>query len=155
MIRQAVVTLFFAAGVVSSASAANIGFRGGGFLSNPTQACIDNGWGQVNYVSARYRPPNVGANGPQTFLAVHDQFSAQSYVLASGKLTSKFKNVQGGATFFGTALFINQAKVKVTFLQPETITASTQDVIIAGQIQGVSDLPGCKFDFRFSLTRQP
>src|SRR5882724_10325151 len=41
------------------------------------------------------------------------------------------------------------SKGSVTFLDPATITTTTTDVIIAGQIQTVSDVPGCQFDFRF------
>ena len=41
----------------------------------------------------------------------------------------------GGATYAGTALLANQARVRVTFLDPATITTATTDVIIARQIQ--------------------
>ena len=156
MIKQTVLgSLILTAMSITSASAATVEFRGGGFLTNPTPECIADGWGQSNYENVRFRPPNLGDNGPQTRLAIHSLFSAESYVLASGNLNANFKNVQGGGTFAATGLYGNQAKVRVTFKQPATITATTKDIIIAGQIQTIGDVAGCQMDFRFSLTLKP
>jgi len=154
MIRTVCATLLFA-GMMAPVSAAPVEFRGGGFLTNPTPECIADGWSQTNYESVRFRPPNLGTNGPQTVLSIHGLFSAEGYVLATGNLNSTFKNVQGGGTWAGTGLFTNQAKVLVNFKQPRTIDATTTDVILAGQIQTIGDVPGCQMDFRFSLTLKP
>jgi hypothetical protein len=45
--------------------------------------------------------------------------------------------------------------MRVTFKQPSNFTASTTDIIIAGQIRNLGDTLNCQADFRFSLTRKP
>ena len=138
--------------LATSASAA-VEFRGAGYLTNPTPACLDQGWSPVEFGVARYRPPLVGGNGPDTHIAFSQIGGAESFVLSTGALGTKFKAVQGGQTYSATGLF--NARVRVTTLRPTLIDTTTQDVTIAGQIDGFDATTGCVFDFRFDLTKKP
>lgn len=155
MIRQIFLGSLMIVGATSIASAAPVEFRGGGFITNLTPECIADGWSEGTYQNIRFRPPNLGTNGVQTSLSLFYSFSAVGYVLASGNLGAKFKNVQGNFIYAQAFPFANQAAIRVTFSQPVSFSNTTTDIVIGGQIKNFGDTANCQVDFRFSLTLKP
>lgn len=138
--------------LASPAKAQQVEWRGGGYLTSPSQACIDDGYDEKNYVSVRFRPKGFGSNGSQTRLGIfHPLFFATSYA-REGTFSKSFKAVQGGGTSAGT--FLYDAKLKVT-QTPAKLVESTEVVRLVGQIQAYGGTQGCTFDFDFNLSKRP
>jgi len=151
----------FLAGAIASASpslarADVVDFRGGGWISNFTEACVEVGWGpRTLYVNARYRPPRLGDNGPNTRITFLTSHYATSYLLPEGNLTNRFKPVRGGGTGAGTFFFSQDPQMRITLQQPRNVRPRTPSVRLRGQIRDFDNTPGCRVNFDISVTQRP
>jgi hypothetical protein len=130
-------------------------WRGGGYVTFQTQACVDEGFRPIEFRLVRYVPPNVGTNGPSTRLVFYLRWGAVSYRLPSGELGTTFQNVEGGRTFRGTQFFDNQAKMRVIVRRPIVVAENTPSVRLSGVILNFEDVLGCRAVFDVSLARDP
>ncbi|MEJ8574932.1 hypothetical protein [Microbaculum marinum] len=138
--------------LAAPAKAQQVEWRGGGFLSSLTQACLDDGYKEHEYVSVRYRPKGFGSNGSQSRIGFfHPLFFATSYAI-NGNFAKSFKPVQGGGTSAGTFLF--ETTMKLT-QKPSKLTDSTPSVELSGQIRNYGGTPDCTMAFEVNLTRRP
>jgi len=159
-LRRPLTTIALAVALVmagsATVSAQIVEYRGGGFLTNFTQACQQGGWGPgPAYVNARYRPPRLGNNGPSTRLAFYTGHYANSFVLPQGDLTNRFKAVSGGGTGSVTYFFAGRPQMRVTQQTPSTVRRGTAHLRLKGQIRRFDDYPGCRVTFDISLTKRP
>jgi len=141
----------------AAASAQTVEFRGGGYLSNLSQACQDAGWAAAGpfFVNVRYQPPRLGANGPQTRLSFYLSHYAAGYTLARGNLNRRFQPVAGGAVGPDAQLFDRPARMRVVQQTPANVRMGTPRLRLRGQIRRMDSVPGCTADFDVSLTRRP
>jgi hypothetical protein len=140
--------------LASPASAATVEWRGGGFLSTQSQACLDDGYRANEYVSVRFRPKGLGDNGDYSKLSFfHPLFFATSY-LRKGNFTKSYKAVSGGGTGSSTWFFASKVKLKAQ-LTPSKVGESTETVRIVGGIKNYGDTAGCDMTFDVSVTKRP
>lgn len=139
----------------SAAQAQVVEWRGGGFVTMETAACTNGGFGNVEYVSVRYRPPKMANNGPGVRMGLfHPLFFAHSYRLQQGLFNSTYKNAIAGGTSATTWTFENQARVRMVTV-PARVTRNTDSVRMTGNIQNFGDTKNCRAAFDFSLTKRP
>lgn len=138
-------------------SAETVEFRGGGYLSGLSQACQDAGWPSAGpfFVNARYQPPRLGDNGPQTRLSFYLSHYAAGYTLARGNLSRRFQPVAGGAVGPDAQMFDRPARMRVSQQTPANVRMGTPRLRLRGQIRRMDGVPGCTADFDVSLTRRP
>jgi len=145
-----------AASELSSPQATEHEFRGGGYVKNFSANCADNGWTGRYYMSVRYRPPGIGANGPETRITFFfPLFLAANYILESGNLNSNYKDVLGAGMSTRPYDFTIVPQMRVTEMTPNNVTGSTNYITMKGQIKGWSDIQGCRATFEVSLTKRP
>jgi hypothetical protein len=141
---------------VTPASAAEVEFRGGGYIEDFTSACAADGYTDPVYVNAIYRPRKLGSNGASTrFSFFFPSYYAASYELPKGKLGAAYKKVVGGATGTATSFFIVKPRMRILSKAPGRVKASTNSVSVTGQIDNFDGVSNCTATFRLSLQRHP
>lgn len=141
--------------LASPASAATVEWRGGGYLTSASQACLDDGYLPTEYVSVRFRPRGLGDNGPNTKISFfHPLFFATSYVRMNGNFAKSFKPVVSGGVGGGPYVIDKGAKLKAT-MTPSSVKAGTQTVRIVGEIRYYGGTVGCNMTFDVNLTKRP
>lgn len=120
-----------------SAQAANVDFSGTFHITKvaATPGCIENGAQVGDLFFFRFRPPNLGTNGPATklsmFLIGGTFGAAHSATLASGSLVgTAFKNVTTTGIFAGGGS--SPATLRFTSQIPATLTNTTPTISIVG-----------------------
>jgi hypothetical protein len=99
----------------------------------------------VNYI------PDLPNNGPETGLTLSDgPYNHNNITLASGTLNGPtFKTVT--VTHMGALVQQYTAQARITSHSPATITTTTENVILTGQISNWGDIPGCTVTFDVAL----
>lgn len=148
-------SIFIASAVIlaatSAASAQTVQWRGGTFITAVTPGCGTD-WSVGDYLNTRYRHPNLGGNGNFTGLSMFSNFYASTYAVA-GPLGTAFKTTENAGQIGGGVSFFNNATTKMRFASrvPTAVTATTQSIVINGQIAGFGGLPTCTVTFRSTL----
>lgn len=139
----------------SAAHSQHIEWRGGGFVTAETAACTNGGFGAIEYVSVRYRPPNIAGNGPGARLGIfHPLFFAHGYRLQQGLFNRNYKNAAGGGTSAGSWMFENQPSVRMV-TTPARVVRNTESIRMTGNIRNFGDVRNCRVAFDFTLTKRP
>jgi hypothetical protein len=116
-------------------------------ISAVTQGCIDNGVVRAGQTySFRFRPPNVGGNGPDTSLSIFAPYEAMNYRLLTGSLIGNtLQTVNGTGVFSGGGTF--SAKARITSQQPAELVDPVTQVLLTGDIEGFAGEPTCTVTF--------
>jgi hypothetical protein len=133
---------------------ANVEFRGYVCLLTVTPACTVEGWSAGNCGAFRYRPPNLGDNGPQTRFSYFDGLFAENYTLQTGSLIGTvFRTVQG--TGVGSGGWTFTATMRFTSQTPAALAATSPTVTLQGNIRTFDGIAGCDVSLRASGPRLP
>lgn len=142
-------------GAASAQGLPLVDFYGAGVISDLTRACVENGWTGPAPVEARFRPPDVAANGPATRIVVFSPGFTLSFRLDSGRLDRVFREVEG--VFIGSAGFIPDPPPALRLLRqtPALIAPDTPAVTLKLQVQNWYGLRGCHLDLDLYLLLKP
>lgn len=143
----------------ASANAANVEYTGTFHITKvaATQGCADNGAQVGDVFFARFRPPNLGTNGPETHLSVFQQFNtgagALSAQLASGSLVgTAFKSVSV-TQIFARAGGPYAATLRFTSQVPATPVDTTPTISIVGDWTNLAG-DACTIGFAATLIKK-
>lgn len=108
-------------------------------------------WNPVNeHAIARFRPSDLGTNGSYSNLTVFYSTYALGFRVL-GRFTSAYKTVD--AQDIGSGMGTWQPKVRFVTQVPATLTATTKQLVVTGQIQGFDYTPTCTVNFSMVLQR--
>ena len=146
MKRQIAVALL-TFGIVHPALATKVTWTGSICITAFTAACPAGDWA-VECYNMKYRPPNLGDNGPETHFAFGNDNFRYGLDLDTGSLIGKtFKPVrQTTVTTFGFTPTITQ--LRFTKHKPDVLTETTTSVEIEGNIKNVDGYANCNLTFR-------
>ncbi|MCL4185959.1 MAG: hypothetical protein KJZ85_00020 [Rhodobacteraceae bacterium] len=132
-----------------------VDFYGSGVISDLTHACVEQGWTGPAPVEARFRPPDVAANGPATRIVVFAPGFTLAFRLNAGRLDRIFREVEG--VYIGSAGFFPDMPPALRLLRqtPALIAPDTPAVTLKLQVQGWYGLRGCNLDLDLYLLRKP
>ena len=106
----------------------------------------------TNLATPPFTPPKLGSNGASTRLSYYFRFFSENYTLPRGRLTSKFKKVNGVG--IGRGAFSFTARLRLTKFTPKTVKSSTTFIDMAGQIRDFDGVANCNISFRATFTRR-
>jgi hypothetical protein len=148
-------SLAFLALTTAGASAEVINFYGSMCITAASAGCATANIkiGQCSLV--RYRPPNIGTNGPQTKFSQFSTASASNYTLPTGTLIgTTFQTVE--ASHIGQSTSTNAAAMRFSFHQPATVVATSNYINLRGDVTTWDDPDlACDISFRASFVQQP
>jgi hypothetical protein len=151
MKRLAIILGIGLGAMASTASAAQIEFRGALCFTATNATCVAQGWNTGCYSVSRYAPRRLGDNGEPTRLSFFDTFFAENYTRESGDLVSDtFRTVTGTAVGRSGFQFTSQMKITTQQPPPSKLTAESPSVAITGSINDFDGIPGCNVDFKAS-----
>jgi hypothetical protein len=153
LLTAAVAVLVSGGATLSPTTAAGQTFSawlGAGAFTALTSQCAPAWTLPQRLVGVVYRPDLPG-NGPETGLSLSTgEYNHYNFTLASGTLNgTTFKTVM--ATHMGGLVQQYTAEVKITSHAPATITTTTENVILVGQISNFDDILGCVASFDVAL----
>jgi len=152
-ILSAALALAAAAALPGGAAAQSVEFRGFSYVSDFNAACVADGWTGTPSFYVRYRPFGLGSN-TDSRLAFFDRFYASGYRLADRRFDRTWRDVDAGQV--GSSLWAYDAgtsQVRVTTHAPATLTDSTPQIRLVGQIRGWGGVPGCTARFEATVMR--
>jgi hypothetical protein len=147
--------LAIAAGLIfgvaaSSATAAQVEFRGGFCLTAVNAACAAEGWG-IGCSATRYSPRRLGDNGERTRLSYFNTFFAENYTLETGNLVGNtFRTVAGTSVGRSGSQFTSQMRITEQDPSPADISDTSPFVTLVGNIRDFDGIPGCNVTFKAS-----
>lgn len=152
MKRPALAALVLA--MAAEPAAAKLTWRGNMCITAISAACPAGDWVLTCYDLA-FRPPNVSDNGTQTLFAFGDTRFRYGLRLASGSLVgTTYKAVtQTSITTF--AFSPPNTTMRFTTQTPATITATTPNIYMVGNMNNVDGTPNCNLAFRASAVLSP
>ncbi|MEJ8571472.1 hypothetical protein [Microbaculum marinum] len=138
----------------SMASAETVEYRGVAKLYKFSQACLEDGYKSTEKANFRYRPPNVGDNGPATRFAFHFSYWATGFIKMDGDIGDSFVPVIGQGFSTNYSDYGYQPEVRFTQHAPSKVKPKSKRVKLRGDIQGFSYLPDCSVKFRVNAKRR-
>jgi len=131
---------------MSSAMAATVEFAGTFHFANLPQACLDLGYKNGAVYLMRFRPPNLGTNGPSTRLTILSGNNTNNILLKNGTLVGKtFKTVT--ATSIGGGAGSESTTARFTKQVPAVPDDTTKTITIAGDWTNFEFEPSCAISF--------
>jgi hypothetical protein len=106
-----------------------------------------------NYSLVRFTPGGVGGNGSDSSITLFNRGIAFSFRLEEGSFNGSNQTVEAFAVFETHHPVGNPVQVRFASVSPATITPTTQNLRITGQIRGHLSAD-CVVNFRFALTRE-
>lgn len=138
--------------MASSSLAARVNFLGAACITSVTPECTVEGWDVGQCFEMRYRPPNLGDNGPITSIGFAYDFAASNFTLGSGSLVgTTYRTVTSTHIFSITRQF--PASMRLTKQTPSDLTTA-QSISVIGNIKDF-DVPNCTLQFKGSVQRRP
>jgi hypothetical protein len=137
----------------SFASAQPVDWQGGGVLSDIVN-CPSGNLNDPTFVTARFRPADVGDNGDAERLSLFRPFYSTNIAVADGPFPSAFRAANG--SFIATGVGKYRPRVRVTEQTPAVIDENTPQIHLKGQIRNFSGLPGnedCRVNFNILIAR--
>ena len=139
--------IFVAAG---NAEAARHRFWGGLVVTAASAICA----GEVNQKFAvRFRPAGLG-DGTSSTITLFRHDSARHFQV-NGLFNSTLKTATSTDVFDYVSPADIPASIKFSAQSPASITTTTLNIVVTGQIQGWDSLPTCTLTFRMVLTKRP
>jgi hypothetical protein len=136
--------LMLAAGAEAEAS---LKMRGTMVVTAVSAVCIDNDVVRAGQIySFRYRPPNVGGNGPNTSISILAPFEAMNFNLPTGSLIgTTYQTVNVTGIFSGAGTWT--AGMRIPTHTPAVVSDSTTMVTMRGNILDFAGEVGCTVTF--------
>lgn len=138
----------------AAATAQTVEFRGFGYVYGFNAACEADGWVGTPNMLVRYRPYGLGSNGG-SHLAFFERFYASAYRLDGRRFDRTWRDVEAGQV--GSLVWVydeGTSQARVTTHAPATLTATTPQIRLVGQIRGWGGVPGCIASFEATVIRQ-
>jgi len=140
---------------LSSASAINVVFAGGGFVTAATAECSDEVIFQGVYVTVGYFPANQGDNGGDTNLTIGTLPQLGSpfatHLSFPGVPTGAFVRAKG-TTVSALARTYN---ARVDIGEKPTVEADTQNLVLTIKVKNLNGVDGCDATINVALRRAP
>lgn len=136
---------------VRSADAQVAEWRGFGYVGNFTANCAPD-WGGTWQVNARYRPANLGSNGPNTRLSFFSPFYAMNFTREGGRFTPTYRNIQS-AGLGASGRVIEGSRIQVTTMVPNNanLNPNSPTVRLVGDIRNFDGIQGCTASFEVTM----
>ena len=154
-LRTAALAFFVALSTLAGtqAHAQRVEFRGTAQFYNFTARCADFGWTGANLFNVRYRPANVGTNGPASGMNFYDRYYAFYFLRFDGQFERTWQTLNepyGEAGSIGgipTSWDSPAMQLRIIRQIPTTITPTTTSVQITGMVRNFDTLTGCSATF--------
>lgn len=121
-----------------------------------SQACQPNNWfpQDVLFGNARFRPSNLGTNGPNSQLSIHFPVYAYNFTLDGGRFDRTARIVTLTAVDSGGWTY-GQTRVRVTTQVPNNnnLSETSPQIRLVGEIRNFEDITGCSVSFEAILMR--
>lgn len=150
-LRTAALAFFLALSTLAGtqAHAQRVEFRGTAQFYNFTAPCASIGWTGANLFNVRYRPGNVGTNGPASGMNFYDRYYAFYFLRFNGQFERVWRTLDepyGEAGSIGgipTNWDSPAMQLRIVTQTPATITPTTTSVQILGLVRNFDGVTGC------------
>lgn len=142
--------------LAAPAVAQPVEWRGTGYVFNFSNACAALGWQGTTITRVRYRPRNLGSNGPGTRVSFLYDWIALNFERAEGPIPRRFVNVRGSSLGAVAFTYADRTRMRMTTHVPPLprLDADNPVVRIGGRITNWDNIQGCRADFEATLLRQ-
>lgn len=142
--------------LAAPAAAQPVEWRGAGYVFNFSDQCQALGWQGSSITRVRYRPRDLGSNGPGTRISFLYDWVALNFERPNGPIPARFVNVRGSSLGAVSFNYADRTRMRIDTHVPRRpqLDSDTPTVRIGGRIANWDNIRGCRADFEATLLRQ-